>query len=143
MKMVKPEIIGIVAVLIIAILSSGCSSDTTEKKVGIYQLSDVDKYGAAGNKKLIVALPTHTESVRVEYNLVGDEIENSATFGVYPYEVDPDNVEDPFSFFDQQYIEASPGKTYKGTKKFGGGKTFYYIGNFLAGNFTVYANVYE
>ena len=85
---------GLIAILIVVVMASGCTGSTTEKLVGTYSLSEASS-SALGGSELIKDLPANTESVRVEYTLTGDGYGSNGNFGVNPDKIDPGSGEDP------------------------------------------------
>lgn len=135
--------IGIGILLIVAVVAfSGCTSSTPkETLVKDVNVSSMEKVSAFGTKGVIFDIPDNASNVRVVYNLTAGSsfgMGSNGNLGVSSDNIDPNSGQSPIGF-DNEYLEAGPGKTIYGEKNFTSSHgSFYYGGSFVSGNIKVY-----
>lgn len=140
------KILPLLAIVLIAgiVGISGCTSTPTKevvlKEIDVSSLSSMAVFGGKG---IIFDIPENATNVRVKYNLTGASsygMGSNGNLGVSSENIDPNSGQSPIGF-DNQYLEAGPGKTISGEKNFTSKGAFYYQGNFASGKITVYATI--
>ncbi|MBZ2164601.1 hypothetical protein [Methanobacterium spitsbergense] len=134
--------LGIGALIIVLVVAfSGCTSTPAKETViKEFNVSSLESMSVFGSKGIIFDIPDNVTKVRVVYNLTGANsygMGSNGNMGVSSDNIDPNSGQSPIGF-DNQYLEAGPGKTISGEQNFTSHGGFYYGGSFVKGKITVY-----
>jgi hypothetical protein len=132
----------ILGLLLSIVAISGCINSTSKTDEVLIKTIDVSSLNDTefSLTPIIVDIPDNATNIKVFYNLTGGEYGSMSYIGTNSKNIDPTSGESPIST-NYHYLQASKGQKINGTYNSTDHGVFYYMGNFVSGKISIYANI--